>query len=74
MRGLRRLASSAKFQTAIIGFIGVLLAHYSGLPGDVQLAAIGLAAAVIGGIAYEDGQAKSAPTQTQSVNVLPPDK
>ena len=60
MNGLLSLLKSRKVALAIVGIAGVLLAHYSGLPSDVQLSIVGLLGAVILGIAHEDSGAKSA--------------
>jgi hypothetical protein len=59
MNILQSLIHSRKVALAVVGLIGVLLAHYSGLPNDVQASIVALIAAVILGIAVEDHGTKS---------------
>ena len=60
MDGSLSLFKSRKVALAVVGLASVLLAHYSGLPTDVQAAIVALFAAVILGVAHEDAGEKAA--------------
>jgi hypothetical protein len=59
MDGIKSLLKSRKVALAVVGLASVLLAHYSGLPSDVQAAIVALFGAVILGIAAEDSAEKA---------------
>lgn len=72
---------SRKVWVSILALCGVLLAHYSGLPIEVQGSILAVGVALIGSIAWEDAAAKSAPKTisagaVETLNVTPaePDK
>lgn len=60
MSGITSLLKSRKVALAVVGLASVLLAHYSGLPAEVQGAIVALFGAVILGIAHEDSGEKAA--------------
>lgn len=53
---------SRKTWWAILSLAAVLLAHYSGLPTEVQAGIIAVGIAMIGSIAWEDSAEKGRPT------------
>lgn len=60
---------SRKTWWAVLSLVGVLLAHYSGLPTEVQASILALGVAMIGSIAWEDSAAKGASVMVQADRV-----
>jgi hypothetical protein len=57
-----RMFYSRKTWWALLALGATLLAHYSGLPAQVQASIIAVGVAMIGSIAWEDAAEKSAAT------------
>ncbi len=49
-----RLANSRKFWLSLVSLISVLLAHYTGLPVEVQQAIVAVFGVLVASIAFED--------------------
>ena len=62
MDGFKSLLRSRKVLIAAVGLVGVVLAEYSGLPLEVQVAIVALCYALIDGISKEDAALKANPT------------
>lgn len=60
---------SRKTWWALLSLVGVLLAHYSGLPTEVQASILALGVAMIGSIAWEDSAEKGAKTTMMAGSV-----
>lgn len=70
MTTIRALFRSRKFLVALFAVVQALVLHYFNVDPEVWGSISALAAVLIASIAYEDGQAKSAPSQVQ-INAPP---
>lgn len=63
------LLRSRKFLLALFALIQALVMHYLDLPDEIWQSIVALVGVLIASIAYEDGQAKSAPVTVNAGNV-----
>lgn len=71
MEPIKALFRSRKFLLALFGVVQAIVLSYLDVPDNVWQSIAALVAVLISSIAYEDGQAKSAPVNVQNQTVNP---
>ncbi len=61
---MKSLLHSRKFWLAVFGVVQTLVLYFVDVPKEIWMSIDALVGVVIAGIAYEDGQEKSAPSYT----------